>query len=275
MKRKEKKAQAANELLIIFMFAFFIFTLFLGIFARQRSEEVLAAKVAVADQLGSQFAEEINLAARGGDGYSKKFTFPMELEGVTPYTIILNTLSNSIDINFSRGDLNFSHSFPLIINAANKSRVFPEVSVSLPGGRQYGYILFSSNSNIFRNYIYIQNVRGVVIINAISPIVTTPFSISISALPKEIIGDMLSTSNITVQILDQWDLPVKDGMPVHFSTDKGSIQEVATTKDGMAVSVLTSDLIDCSAGGYSIPRAYITATVFNQTAYTYVQFICP
>jgi hypothetical protein len=269
MGSRKNKAQAANELLIIFMFAFFIFTIFISTFARQRSEEVLQAKIAVADQIGSQFAEEINLAARGGDGYSKKFSFPMELEGVTPYSIILNTLSNSIDINFSRGTLNFSHSFSLITRAANKTRVFPEVKAYLTGGGEYGYIL-----NLSRGYIYIQNVRGIIIINSISPIISIPFSISVNASPTEIPGDMVSTSNITTQVLDQWSLPVKDGTPVHFSTTMGYIQEVATTKDGIAVSVLTSELV-ISDPSYTILRAYITANVSNLTEFTHVDFTSP
>jgi hypothetical protein len=271
---KGKKAQAANELLIIFMFAFFIFVTFLSMFARQKSEEVLEAKVAVADQIGSQFADEINLAARGGDGYSKKFSFPLRLEGVTPYTIILNKLSNSIDINFSRGTLNFSHSFPLIINAASKTRIFPytpQLIVRLPDGREYGYIIFSTDLTVSRGYIYIQNVRGVIIINSYAPIITTPYSISVTTSPKEIPGDMVSTSNITVQVLDQWYLPVKDGTPVRFSTDRGYIQEVATTKDGTAVSVLTSPLVNFS-NPYEMPRAYINISVSNITANTYVDF---
>jgi len=70
-----------------------------------------------------------------------------------------------------------------------------------------------------------------------------------------------------VEVLDQWELPVKDGVPIHFSTTMGSIQEISTTKDGIAVAILTS--------GLEIGTANITVDVSSMNGSTYVDFAPP
>src|SRR5271157_3674244 len=92
------KGQSANELLVIYMFIMLIFTVFVAGFSQQRSADVEQEKIALADSIGEQFAYEVNLAATSGSGYSRKVTYPLLLDGVTPYKIVVNNISKSIAV---------------------------------------------------------------------------------------------------------------------------------------------------------------------------------
>jgi len=255
------RGQSASELLVVFMFVMLVFTLFLATFVQQRSIEMQQAKVSLADSIGEQFAYEINLAARSGDGYSRKFTYPVKLEGVTPYNVTLNNLSKSIDIFFTLGTVNYSHSFPLIHTNA---RVEPPVIARLPNGTPYGYVLHSSNLTFSRGEMYIQNINNVIFISTITYMQAAPQSIQLNASPQEI-GIWMNTSNITATVLDQFGNPVADGTLVHFETDLGMIDSFAPTRNGTALAVLRS--------GFTAGRARVYAKVSGINKSIVVTFV--
>lgn len=255
------KGQSANELLVIFMFVMLVFTLFVATFTQQRSLEMQEAKVSLADSIGEQFAYEINLAARSGNGYSRKFTYPVKLDGVTPYNVTLNNLSKSIDIFFSLGTVNYSHSFPLI---HTKVRVEPPVIAVLPNGTPYGYVLHSSNFTFSRGEMYIQNINDVIFISTLAYFRAAPQTIRLNASPTEI-GIGMNTSNITAVVLDQFGNPVPDGTLVRFETDLGMIDDYAPTKNGTAQAFLIS--------GFTVGRARVYAKVADVNKSVVVSFV--
>ena len=237
------KGQSANELLIIYMFVMLMFTLFVASFTQQRSMEMQEAKISLADSIGEQFAYELNLAARSGGGYSRKIIYPVKLDGVTPYIIILNNISKSIDIRFSMGTVNYSHSFPLIHTNA---RVYPDITATLPNGTAYGYILHSSNFTFSRGEMYIQNMNGVIFVSTVVYSTSSPSRMDLTASPKDI-GAGMNTSNITAVVFDQFGYLILDGTLVHFQTNLGTIDEFAPTVNGTAKAVLVSGLVVGSA----------------------------
>ncbi|MEM3555768.1 MAG: invasin domain 3-containing protein [Candidatus Micrarchaeia archaeon] len=255
------KGQSASELLVVFMFVMLVFTLFLTTFVQQRSLEMQQAKVSLADSVGEQFAYEINLAARSGNGYSRKFTYPVKLEGVTPYNITLNNLSKSIDIFFTLGTINYSHSFPLI---HTNVRVEPQIIARLPNGTPYGYVLHSSNLTFSRGEMYIQNVNNIIFISTVTYLQVTPQTIQLNASPTEI-GIWMNTSNITAVVLDQFGNHVPDGTLVRFETDLGMIDSFVPTKNGTAVAVLRS--------GFTPGRARVYAKVSGVNKSIVVTFV--
>ena len=255
------KGQSANELLVIYMFVMLVFTLFVATFAQQRSIEMQESRVGLADSIGEQFASELNLAVRSGDGYSRKVIYPLKLDGVTPYSITLNNISKSIDIGFSSGTLNYSHSFPVV---STNARVYPEIVAKLPSGAAYGYVLYSSNFSFAKGNIYIQNINGILFISTVMYFKSSPYSIVLDASPSQI-GTWMNTSNITAVVLDQFGNPVRDGMLVRFQTSLGMIDDFVPTVNGTAKATLVS--------GTSSGIATVIANVSGIKATKYVKFV--
>jgi hypothetical protein len=237
-----------------------MFTLFVASFTQQRSMEMQEAKISLADSIGEQFANELNLAARAGNGYSRKIIYPVRLDGVTPYTIILNNISKSIDIQFSMGAINYSHSFPIV---HSNVIVEPPIIVKLPNGSAYGYVLHSSNFTFSRGEMYIQNNNGWILTSTLMYHPSSPSNISVTASPKEI-GIGMNTSNITAFVIDQFGNPILDGMLVHFQTNLGTIDEFVPTANGTAMAILTS--------GSNAGVATVNASVYDVKAYVRVTF---
>lgn len=230
------KGQSANELLIIYMFVMLMFTVFVLGFSQQRSAEIQNAKVHLADSVGEMFASELNSAARAGNGYSRKIIYPVRLDGVTPYTVILNNISNTLDIQFTLGSTNYSHSFPVI---STRAVVNPELPVLLPNGTGYGYLLHSDNLTFSKGDMYIQNIDGAILISTLTYFVATPWDMEVTASPSEI-GLYGSYSDITATVFDRFRNPVPDGVLVHFQTSLGAIDDFAPTLNGTARTVLVS-----------------------------------
>lgn len=244
------KGQSANELLVIYMFVMLVFTIFVADFSRQRSAEMQNARIAAADSVGEQFANELNFAARAGSGYSKKFIYPVLLQGVIPYTIILNTLSKSVDIQFSMGTVNYSHSFPII---SSNVVVEPTINATLPNGQPYGYILQSSNYSFSSGQIYVQNINGVIVVSMASS-----YSPNAQRIEMGVSGSYISMgynfANVTARVTDVFGDTLPDGTLVHFSTPNGIVDDYATTVNGTATALLiatTSTSVTASISGVS------------------------
>jgi hypothetical protein len=232
------KGQSANELLVIYMFVMLIFTVFVATFSQQRSAEMERSKIASADSVGEQFSYELNLAARAGSGYSRRIVYPVLLDGVTPYTIILNNISKSIDIQFSLGTANYSHSFPVITDSV---MVIPQINATLPDGTEYGYVVQSSNESYPGGRVYVQNVNGMIVISpvpAYSPNPSRITKMNISGLYETPQG--IEFANITATVTDSFGEFVPDGTLVNFQAFSGTINEFATTVNGTAMASLTT-----------------------------------
>src|SRR5271157_4535929 len=240
------KGQSANELLVIYMFIMLIFTVFVAGFSQQRSADVEQEKIALADSIGEQFAYEVNLAATSGSGYSRKVTYPLLLDGVTPYKIVVNNISKSIDVQFSMGTLNYSHSFPVV---TSNVIVQPGTAAILPSGLPYGYILYSSNQSFSTGQVYIQNINGMIVAS-----LTAAYNPSPSNIVMNTTGNYTTYSNtlppvavqlvnISAKVTDMFGNPVPDGTLVNFkSLNNGVIDDFAPTVNGTATAVLiTSD----------------------------------
>lgn len=228
------KGQSANELLIIYMFVMLIFTIFITSFGQQRSVEMERSKIALADSVGEQFAYELNLAARSGSGYSRRIVYPVLLDGVTPYNITVNNISRSIDIQFSLGTVNYSHSFPII---STNVKVQPGIPATLPNGTSYGYILHSSSYSFSTGQIYVHNINGMIIIGLLPSYAPTASKIDMNISGVYTIAGT-KFANITATVTDSFGNLVPDGMLVHFQTYSGTIDDYAPTVNGTATALL-------------------------------------
>jgi hypothetical protein len=230
------KGQSANELLVIYMFVMLIFTLFVASFTQQRSAEMESSKVMLADSVGEQFASELNLAAKSGSGYSRRIVYPVLLDGVTPYSIIINNISKSIDVQFQMGKANYSHSFPVV---STNVIVQPRVDAVLPNGTAYGYVLHSSTYGFSTGQIYAQNINGMVVLSLSPSYSPNPHKIVMS-----ISGNYTSMGtefvNITAEVCDTFGSLVPDGTLVHFETFSGIIDDFVPTVNGNATALLTT-----------------------------------
>jgi hypothetical protein len=244
------KGQSANELLVIYMFVMLMFTIFVASFSQQRSAEMMNSQIAAADSVGERFANELNLAARSGSGYSRKVVYPALLGGTTPYTIIMNNLSKSVDIQFSLGTVNYSHSFPIITSSV---MVVPRINATLPNGTAYGYVLQSSNTTISQGQVYAQNLNGMIVISLAPSYPPTPRKITMAIAGSYVeTGAMLS--NITATVTDTFGNNVPDGTLIHFSTPSGVVDDFAPTVNGTATAVLisqTTTIVTASVSGVS------------------------
>jgi len=250
------KGQSANELLVIYMFVMLMFTVFVASFAQQRSAEMERSKVAAADAVGEQFSNELDFAARAGNGYSKKFVYPLLLNGVTPYSIIMNNLSKSVDIQFRLGTANYSHSFPII---TSNVLVIPSINATLPNGTQYGYILQSSNQSFSTGQIYAQNLNGRIVISMFPFNAPNPTKVQMG-VSGNYTKQGTEFANVTANVTDSFGSFVPDGTLVHFSTSTGMIDDFAPTVNGTATASLTIQttarvvaVVSGVSQGYTVP----------------------
>jgi hypothetical protein len=228
------KGQSANELLVIYMFVMLIFTVFVASFTQQRSAEMERSKVTAADVVGRQFSNELDFAARAGNGYSKKFVYPLLLNGVTPYSIIMNNLSKSVDIQFNLGTANYSHSFSII---TSNVLVIPSINATLPNGTQYGYILQSSNYSFSTGEIYVQNLNEMIIVSMFSTYAPNPRKVVVGVSGTY---TRMGTKfvNVTANVTDSFGSFAPDGSLVNFYTSNGIIDDFAPTVNGTATALL-------------------------------------
>ncbi|MFQ6674389.1 MAG: hypothetical protein ACE5GH_06355, partial [Fidelibacterota bacterium] len=93
-----------------------------------------------------------------------------------------------------------------------------------------------------------------------------PMTIDLSAHPKAIMGDGISSSTLSATVYTFLGNPVPDGIPVSFTQDIGSIPEgldTVDTRDGMAMSTLISDVMTQGSRGAIVNgRANFTVTEF-------------
>ncbi len=254
------KGQSANELLVIYMFVMLIFTIFVANFSQQRSAEMERSKEALADSVGEQFASELNLAARSGTGYSRKIIYPVMLDGVTPYTIILNNISKSVDIQFSLGTVNYSHSFPVI---TTNVVVVPSIVATLPDGTPYGYVLQGSNYSFSGGQMYAQNINGMIVISLAPAYAPNPKYIVVGSKGNYTAGGT-EFVNITATVTDSFGNPLPDGTLVHFHVPIGVIDDYSPTVNGTAhaflmttgYTVVTASVSGVTSGPFEVTLGY-------------------
>lgn len=146
------KAQQGVELMVIFATALMIFMLFYGIFAQQYGDTVKRQTQNEGIRVAGTLAEEISLAARAGDGYSRRVVFPNKLAGAMTYSMEINNVSGSVDLAATLGTNNvFNYTAP----TATRDMV-GESRYRSPNGF---YI------EIARGYAYVENHNGSVVFN--------------------------------------------------------------------------------------------------------------
>jgi len=147
-----RRAQQGIDLMVVFATALAMFVLFYAIFAQQYNESARRQAQADGVNLAERLAEEVSIAARAGDGYSRRVTYPTKMPGVVSYTLEANNRSGSVDIvmNMGAGSY-FYHSATALTR-------------NITGEPQYasanGYSLL-----IARGATFIENRGGVVVIN--------------------------------------------------------------------------------------------------------------
>lgn len=151
-----RKGQQSVELLLAFSAALAIFITFYALFAQQYGEgarrEVQAEGVSIADGIASEIGE----AARAGDGYSRRFTYPQDLFGVQNYSLIVNNVSGTVDLTivfFANKEFNYSS--PVITRAIQGEQRY---------ATQNGFWMVDSTKEIPRGYAYAENRNGTVFI---------------------------------------------------------------------------------------------------------------
>ena len=85
---KNKKAQSAIEFIILIMFLLFFFILFFVSIQESMSDKVKEQKNLVVKEIASTVQDEINLASKASDGYSRKFKIPEKISNQDYYLSI-------------------------------------------------------------------------------------------------------------------------------------------------------------------------------------------
>jgi len=145
------KGQQAVELLIgvasvIGIFALFYWIFFLQYAGYVKHENELEG-IAVADYL----SREIGVASRAGDGYSKQLFFPAKLPGASDYSLLVNNVSGSVDI-----ELVFSEANVFYYSSRMYTR---DVGGGLEYGASNGFYVNKSAS------VFLENHGGYVFVN--------------------------------------------------------------------------------------------------------------
>ncbi len=97
MFKMTKKSQAATELALVFVFAFFFFSVFvISIYDRFYGVQRGATVEALKDMV-NYLDDEITFAITSSPGYKRSFTLPFELQGLE-YEVELKTASENISI---------------------------------------------------------------------------------------------------------------------------------------------------------------------------------
>ena len=145
------KGQHGIELLIIFSTALAVFIIFYALFAQQYSEGAQRQAKSDAISIADRIAGEINIAARAGNGYERKFEYPRKIPGATGYNISINNASGSVDVLMILGDGNvFEHTSPTLTRNITGEAIYATTS---------GYYL-----EMERGYAYVENRNGVIAI---------------------------------------------------------------------------------------------------------------
>jgi len=145
------RGQQGIELLVIFATALALFVIFYAIFAQQYSESTNRLAEAEAVSLADRFAEEINIAARAGDGYERVVVYPRTIAGAKAYSLEVNNVSGSVDLTVVMGhDSMFYYSSPTLTRNITGERMY-----SSPNGF---YI------EVARGYAFIENRNGEIVI---------------------------------------------------------------------------------------------------------------
>ena len=146
------RGQQGVELLVIFATALAVFITFYGIFAQQYGESVKKQAEAESMAVADAIAEEMSIAARAGDGYSRRITYPTRISGAITYNIELNNVSGSVDISAALGTNNvFAYAAPVATNA-----ISGEPEYASPNGFS---VLVS------KGFAYVENREGRVVFN--------------------------------------------------------------------------------------------------------------
>ncbi|MEM3400367.1 MAG: hypothetical protein QXP42_06055 [Candidatus Micrarchaeia archaeon] len=146
------RAQSAVEYLVIFGVVVLAFVVLLALFTSDAMRDARMQTKGIAEELGFQVAEEIDNAVRAGDGYMRNFTIPSRAEGFMTYTLVINTLSGSVDIYYEENQSDIS--LPIL---TKNITVSPTNFAYLQNGTEYGYTL----NNTLRN-IFIRNRNGTI-----------------------------------------------------------------------------------------------------------------
>ena len=101
--------------MIIFATALAMFAIFYALFAEEYGESVRRQPRLAGVRLADSLAEELNIAARSGDGYSRRIEFQPRIPGATGYSLFVNNVSGSVDLemNLSGGE-RFYYTSPLV-----------------------------------------------------------------------------------------------------------------------------------------------------------------
>jgi len=146
------RGQQGVELMAIFAAALALFIIFYGIFAQQYGESVRMQAQSDGVRIADTLAQEISIAARAGDGYSRRVEYPQKLAGAITYSLELNNVSGSVDIVATLGPNNV-----FTYNALTATR-------NITGEPRYvsphGYYL-----EIARGVAYIENHGGLIVVN--------------------------------------------------------------------------------------------------------------
>lgn len=146
------RAQQSVELMVVFATALATFIIFYALFAQQYGESARRQAEADGATLSQQLAEEINIAARAGDGYSRRISYPSRIPGAINYSIEVNNRSGSVDLamEMAPGSI-FIYSAPTITR---------NITGELAYASANGYSLL-----IIRGAAFIENRGGVIVIN--------------------------------------------------------------------------------------------------------------
>jgi len=145
------RGQQGVELLVIFATALAIFIIFYALFAQQYSESAKKRAQVEAVNLADRFAEEINIAARAGDGYERRITYPRTIAGAEEYSLEINNASGSVDVAVVLGPGNiFYYSSPTLTR-----NITGESMYASPRGF---YV------EITRGYAFIENRNGEIVV---------------------------------------------------------------------------------------------------------------
>ncbi len=147
-----RRAQQSVELMVVFATALATFIIFYALFAQQYGEGARRQAETDGTTLTQQLAEEINIAARAGDGYSRKISYPARIPGAINYSLEINNRSGSVDLAMEMGSGSFFlYSAPTLTRNITGEPAYASA---------YGYSLI-----IARGAAYVENRGGMIIIN--------------------------------------------------------------------------------------------------------------
>ncbi|VVC72277.1 Uncharacterised protein [uncultured archaeon] len=144
------RGQQAAELMLVFATAFAIFLVFYAVFAQQYADSMRSQAMNEGASVADMIAGEIDLAARAGDGYERRITYPTSIPGVLSYELIVNNRSGSVDISMTLG-----------VGTQQYNYSSPTLTRNISGEQRYavddGFWL-----EIERGYAYLENDNGTI-----------------------------------------------------------------------------------------------------------------